>query len=94
MSDIRAANGQAVTEEMIDRWCEALDRDEWPDGWRNVGEIISGRPPAAAESTAVISLKVPVGMKRAIEREAKNEGLTTSAFARKALEERLLAVGA
>ena len=23
-----------VTDEMIDGWCEALDRDEWPEGWK------------------------------------------------------------
>ena len=88
-----AANGQEFTDEMIDRWCEAYDKGEFPEGERTVGPVVYGRPPLSSEGTAVLSVKIPVGMKRAIEREAKNEGLTTSAFARKALEERLLAVG-
>lgn len=88
-----AANGQEITEEMIDRWCEAYDKGEFPEGEYTLGPIVYGRPPLSSEGTAVLSVKVPIGMKRAIEREARNEGITASAFARKALEDRLLAVG-
>lgn len=27
-----AANGQVVTDEMIDAWCESYERGEFPDG--------------------------------------------------------------
>ena len=93
MAAIKANDGQMVTDVMIDGWCEALDRDEWPDGWHNVGDVVAGRPPAA-ETMAVLSLKLPAGKKKAIEREAKSEGISTSAFARRALEDRLIALGA
>ena len=91
---ITAANGQTVTDEMVARWAEALDRDEWPDGWRNVGEVVDGKPPVAAEKNAVLTLKIPVSMKKAIEREAKNQGMSASAFARAALADKLIRAGA
>ncbi len=44
MADITAIDGMRVTDEMIDTWCDALDRDEWPDGWQNVGDVVEGMP--------------------------------------------------
>lgn len=44
-SGIVAENGGVVTDEMISGWEEALERDEWPSGWANVGEIVEGEPP-------------------------------------------------
>lgn len=86
-----AANGQEVTEDMINRWCASYERGEFPEGEHTVGGVVHGRPPLSPEGTAVISIKVPVAMKRAIERQARNEGLSTSAYARAALTDRLLA---
>ncbi len=94
MTAIKAANGQLVTDEMIDAWSESLDHDEWPSSWENVGEVIHGKPPIDTDSNVVLSIKVPVGMKRAIENRAKNTGVSTSAAARKLLEDGLLAVEA
>ena len=85
-----AANGQEITEEMIDRWCEAYESGEFPEGERSTGEVVYGRPPLSSEGTAVISVKVPVGMKAALERKAKAEGMTVSAAARGALSDWLL----
>lgn len=87
-----AANGQEITDEMIERWCSSYDKGEFPEGERTVGGVVRGRPPLSSEGTAVISVKVPVGMKRAIEQKARDEGLSTSAFARNALADKLLAV--
>ena len=91
MDEIIAENGQAVTEETIDSWCDALDRDEWPSGWRNVGEIVDGKPPQTASDTETLSIKVPSGMKKAIDREARDRGMTTSAYVRGVLAESLMA---
>lgn len=88
-----AANGQEITEEMIDGWCDAYERGEFPEGERTVGGVVHGRPPLSTGGTAVISVKVPVGMKRAVERKAKSEGMSTSAYARAALADKLLGVG-
>jgi len=90
MKTIKAANGQTVTEEMILKWGEALDNDEWPDGWRNVGEIVNGRAPTMASSVETLSVKVPAGMKRAIEREASAEGVSSSELVRSMLASCLL----
>lgn len=91
MDEIIAENGQVVTEEMIDGWCEALDRDEWPKGWRNVGEIVDGKPSQSASGTETLSVKVPSAMKKAIDREAKDRGMTTSVYVRGVLAESLMA---
>ncbi len=90
MSTYTAANGQDLTDEMIDRWCEAYDRGEFPEGERTVGCVIHGRPPLSAEGTATISIKVPVGMKKALEQRAADAGVTLSAFSRSALADKLI----
>ena len=73
MNGIVAENGKVVTDEMIADWESALERDEWPSGWVNVGEIVEGKLPKAAPETVTLSLKVPAAMKRALEKEAKAE---------------------
>jgi hypothetical protein len=90
MAEIKAADGQTVTDEMIARWSDALDRDEWPKGWRNVGGVVRGRPPLSVEGSTVLSVKVPTGLKMAIEREAKAEGVTSSELVRSMLASALL----
>ena len=77
MNGIVAENGKVVTDEMIADWESALERDEWPSGWVNVGEIVEGKLPKAAPDTVTLSLKVPAAMKRALEKEAKAEGKST-----------------
>lgn len=71
MNGIVAENGKVVTDEMIAGWESALERDEWPSGWVNVGEIVEGKLPKAAPETVTLSLKVPVAMKRALERKRR-----------------------
>ncbi len=92
MNGIVAENGKVVTDEMIADWESALERDDWPDGWVNVGEVVEGKLPKAAMDTVTLSLKVPVGMKRALEREAKLEGKSTGAYARGILADGLMAI--
>jgi hypothetical protein len=92
MSGIIAENGKVVTDEMIAEWEGALERDEWPSGWVNVGEVVEGRLPKSATETVTLSLKVPAAMKRALEREAKAEGKSTGAYARGILAEGLMAI--
>ena len=69
-----AANGQVVTDEMIDAWCESYERGEFPDGEHTVGGIVHGRPPLSGEGTATLSVKIPLGMKEAIRRRALPRG--------------------
>lgn len=39
-TDMNNENRKVVTDEMIAGWESALERDEWPSGWVNVGEIV------------------------------------------------------
>lgn len=43
MSDYAAANGQEFTDATIDRWCEAYEQGEFPEGERTIGGAM-GRP--------------------------------------------------
>lgn len=45
--DMNSENGKAVTDEMIADWENSLERDEWPNGWANAGEIVEGKLPTA-----------------------------------------------
>ena len=90
MSGIVAEDGKVVTDEMIAGWEGALERDEWPSGWVNVGDAVDGRLPKAAPETVTLSLKVPAVMKMAIEREAKSGGVSVSAYVREAIADKLL----
>lgn len=94
MDGIVAQNGQLITAEMIEEWEAALDRDEWPDGWVNVGEIYSnGRLPSTMTKTCTLSLKVPISMKKTLDREAKEAGQSTGAFTRGLIADGLMALG-
>lgn len=42
MNGIVAEDGKVVTDEMIAGWESALERDEWPEGWKNVGPVVCG----------------------------------------------------
>ena len=51
-----AANGQEITEEMIDRWCESYEKGEFPEGEHTVGSVVLGRPPlSSGEATVTLS---------------------------------------
>ena len=78
----------------MDTWCESLDRDEWPSDWVNVGDVVHGKPPVKSDDSVVLSVKISVGMKRAIEIRVKNRGVSTSAAVRELLENGLLAAEA
>lgn len=88
-----AANGQEITDAMIDRWCDAYERGEFPEGEHTVGGVVMGRPPLSSDKTVSIVVKVPSGMKAAIAKKAREHGTTTSAYVRGLLADDLIAVG-
>lgn len=90
MGKIVAENGKIVTDEMIADWEASLERDEWPEGWANVGEVIEGRLPSSLADPVTFSIRIPAAMKNAIDAEAKREGKTTSAYARGVLADHLM----
>ena len=61
---------------MIERWCEAYDRGEFPAGERTVGEVVVGRPPLSADKTVTLALKLPAGMKEIVVKRAQSQGVT------------------
>lgn len=77
-----AANGQEIDDEMIDRWCEAYEQGDFPSGEHTVGEVVMGRPKLSAEKTTTLTIKLPVGMKAALNRKAKIKGMTMSNYLR------------
>lgn len=85
-----AANGQEITDAMIERWCAAYEKGEFPEGERSTGKVAYGRPPLSSDKTSTITIKLPLGMKEAIQRRAKQLGLTTSSYARNVLATDLL----
>lgn len=89
MNGIIAENGKVVTDEMINAIEASLDRDEWPDGWKNVGDVIEGHLPSMAASST-LSVKVPAPMKMVLDAEAERAGISTSAYVRGVLAERLM----
>lgn len=87
----KASNGQEITEDMIDCWCESYEKGEFPDGEHTVGSVVYGRPPLSeGEATVTLSVKVPAGLKEAIEQNAKAKGVSPSAYVRSVLTESLL----
>ncbi len=86
-----AANGQEITEDMINKWCGAYERGEFPAGEHTVGDVVIGRPPLSAEKTVMLNVKVPVGMKTTLSKMAKERGVTTSAYVRSVLASDIMA---
>ena len=91
MSSYVAPTGQEITEDMIDRWCEAYERGEFPAGEHTVGDVVVGRPPLSAEKTVTLTVKVPIGMKAALVAKAKQKGKTASGYTRDIIAKDLLA---
>lgn len=89
MREIETSGGRTVTDTTIETWAEALDRDRWPEGWVNVGAVVDGAPPARRERTVTLTVRVPPAVKMALEARARAAGETTSAMARRLLEEAL-----
>ena len=91
MSTYIAANGMEFSDEMIDRWCEAYERGEFPEGEHSVGGVVMGRPPLSGDKTVTLTIKLPAGMKAAVMRRAKEEGTSAAAYVRNVLANDILA---
>ena len=79
------SDGKIYTDEDINRWCEAYEKGEFPEGEKATGVVVGGRPPQANAQTTTITCKVPVGMKIALRKKADEQGISTSAYIRSAL---------
>ena len=86
-----AVNGQEITDAMIDGWCNAYERGEFPEGEHTIGKVVMGRPPLSAENTTSVTVKIPAGMKAALVHKAEEQGTTMSAYIRSVLANDILA---
>ena len=93
MSTYIAANGQTITEEMIDNWCASYEKGEFPQGEHTVGNVMQGRPPLSTDKTTTLTIKIPIGMKAALIKKAKERGQTASGYTREIIAEDLIATG-
>ena len=93
MSNYVAASGQEFTDTMIDRWCDAYEQGEFPEGEHTIGKVVMGRPPLSSDKTTTLTVKIPVGMKVVMADNAKKRGQTLSTYARTLLADGLIAVG-
>lgn len=81
----QTSDGIVYSDADINRWCEAYEKGEFPEGENATGVVISGRPPQINTQTTTITCKVPVGMKVALRKKADEQGISTSAYIRSAL---------
>lgn len=80
-------NGKEVTQEMIDKWCEAYDKGEFPDGEYSTGRIWYGVPTPTLSKT--ITFKASESLEKSIKSRAKQLGISTSDFCREAISNAL-----
>lgn len=84
--DIRAEGGHVVTNEMLDRWADDAERGHY-HGTR--GDIVVGRPPLSDEELVTITFKMQPSVAKRMDESARREGITRSAFLRRAVEHEL-----
>ena len=84
-----AADGSEITESMVDSWCDAYEQGDFPAGERSTGDVVLAKPVSSSE-TVIFTMKIPVGLKQAIEQAAAKDGVSMGAFVRGAVTERLL----
>ena len=53
-----AANGQEISNEMIDRWCDSYEQGEFPEGESMVGTVACGQPLLFSEGVATVEKSV------------------------------------
>ncbi|MGV9183310.1 ribbon-helix-helix protein, CopG family [Arcanobacterium canis] len=86
MEPIQSIDGFLITDEMLNRLENTYSGSEWPDGETNLGPVIEGGPRTLSDvKTATVSVKIPQGMKTALEKQARTHGQTLSELIRASL---------
>ena len=60
----KSADGKTYTDEDIEKWCESYELGEFPEGEFSTGEIVHGRPPRTGFEQTILTVKIPVGLKK------------------------------
>ncbi len=83
-----AENGVAVTEEMVQTWCEAYEAGEIPEGYDEASPVVQGRPKLFEGEMTSVTIRIPVQEKSALQQEAASQGVSMSVYLRGILEGR------
>lgn len=81
MTDFVSANGQVMTDEMMERLESYYARGEFPPEEYSVGEVIHGAPPSMRSGGVTIPVQIPLETQRAIASRAKEENITPGELA-------------
>ena len=85
MSSFITEDGIEMTDEMMEKMCEVMEADEWPEGFTFDSPIYDGLPPIGGQGET-LSVKVSLGLKRAAEKRAQEQGVTMSTYLRHLIE--------
>ena len=86
MTDYKLDNGYILTEEEIEREADMWENDTWE------GRLVNlriGRPPISSEELGSVTFKAPKSRIAAMEKRAKDQGMSKSQFMRMAMEKAL-----
>lgn len=91
MGSFTAANGQVMTDKMMADLEAAYAAGKFPLDEYSVGDVIHGAPRSLSpEGSSVLSIKVPLAMKRAIQAQAEREHTTPSTLVRSMIAHQLV----
>jgi hypothetical protein len=84
---IKSENGQAFTDEMLDRMAERHLSGDWSKA--KIGKVVVGRPSISDEEVKTVVFRLPVSTIAAIDKYAAEKGETRSQFLRNAVDSAL-----
>lgn len=91
MSTFTAINGQTVTDETMETLEQAYAQGTFPPTEKNLGYVINGSPRALSpEGSEILSVKIPVAMKRALTATAESQHISTSELVRSIITQHLV----
>lgn len=91
MSTFTAINGQTVTDETMETLEQAYARGTFPPTEKTLGQVIHGSPRALSpEGSEILSVKIPVAMKRALTATADSQHISTSELVRSIIARHLV----
>ena len=86
---IKTRNGSVVTEEKMEELADMFERGEWPEGETR---ILPGRPRMFDDEMKPLTFKEPVRKIAAIDRRAKQLGMSRSNYLRHLVDKDLATI--
>lgn len=80
-----AEDGTVVSAEMLESWTESYEGGALPEGYSFDGPVRPGRPKLIEGEMATMTIRIPLALKKAICREAEEQGMTASGYVREVL---------